>query len=79
MKIRRDKNGIFYLNEYTGYTPPWWFTIPKDGRDAYFMLNCVTRELFKRDMLPLIKSGDCEIAKADLIKIRDFVQNPQYS
>ena len=74
MKSIKDHNNIFYLNGFDE-VPDWVTESPSDGK-KYFPLNCVTRDLFKRDLLPYCLNGEIDISREDKFKIRDFVQNP---
>lgn len=60
-------NNLFYLKN-NPYEFAW-------APDDWFPLNETTREHFKKDILPLIKAGECSITKDIYEKIKNFKQN----
>ena len=64
------KNGFYYIKDSIIDLP--WLSENNMGR--YFLLNNTTRKLFKDEVLPLIKSGQCYCDPNTLIKIRDYKQ-----
>lgn len=67
-----SRNNIYYIKDPIDYYE--WVSEP--DTDAYFILNNSTREAFKRDILPLIKSGECTITQTALDSIKNFIQAP---
>ena len=71
-----EKNNIIYLNRFSEEFD--WTTNDYQGPgDPYFILNTYTREHFKRDILPYIKSKQCSINHDLFNKIKYFVANPK--
>ena len=69
-----ERNNIIYLKDFPKEFD--WVTNDYDFGDPYFILNTYTRECFKKDILPYIKSGACFISDALLNKIKTYVANP---
>ena len=67
-----SRNNVYYIKDPIDYYE--WVSAP--DTDAYFILNNTTREAFKRDILPLIKSGECTINPITLDAIKNFIQAP---
>lgn len=67
-----SRNNVYYIKDPIDYYE--WVSAP--DTDAYFILNNTTREAFKRDILPLIKSGECTINPITLDSIKNFIQAP---
>jgi DNA replication protein DnaC len=71
-----EKNGCIYVKDLN--TDLEWLTYDySTGGDPYFILNTYTRECFKQDILPYIKSNQCYIQPTLLNKIKYFVANPR--
>lgn len=70
-----ENNGFFYLQNFEQEFP--WVTNDYPDGKPYFLLNEYTREHFKKDILPLIKSGECNINHSTFYLIKHFVQNPE--
>jgi SNF2 family DNA or RNA helicase len=73
------RNGIIYLNGFDE-TFDWCTNIYDEKKNcnvSYFPLNLITREHFKSDILPIIKSGLCDIDTNLYNEIRFFQQNPE--
>lgn len=72
-----EKNNIIYLNRFEEEFD--WATndYPQHPGDPYFILNTYTRECFKRDILPYIKSKQCSIDHDLFNKIKYYIANPR--
>ena len=70
-----ERNGIIYLKDFEEEFE--WVTNDYSTGDPYFILNTYTRECFKQDILPYIKSKQCFIPYELFNKIRYYVANPK--
>ena len=68
MKITITNNFCYIRQNQYSF---WW------APDDWFPLNKTTRALFKKDILPLIKTGECNISTEDYTTIKEFIQNPE--
>jgi len=76
----KEINGFFYLENFNPDDIPNWVTQyeTKDKLKAYFHLNKHTRNLFKDDILPLIKAHEVAIEP----RVYDMIKNytiPNYA
>lgn len=67
-----ELKGFYYIKDCDYYFD--WLSDQENI--PYFLLNNTTRAKFIKDILPLIKSGECECTKETLNKIRYFNQSP---
>lgn len=65
-------NGFFYLKGFPEDRIPAWVTTDYGDDKPYFHLNYSSREKFKRDILPLIKSGEVVVGDEVLQRLRDY-------
>ena len=70
-----ERSGIIYLKGFNELLD-WCQEDPKDPNIQYCPLNKLTREAFKREVLPYIVNHTCQIKKPVYELIRTFKQNP---
>ena len=70
-----EQNGFIFLKDFNDDYE--WCTNDYSTGDPYFILNTYTRECFKKDILPYIKSKQCTIDSSLFNKIRYYVANPK--
>ena len=68
-----ELNGFFYLKNFEQEFP--WVTNDYPDGKPYFLLNKYTRACFIKDILPLIRTGECNINHSTLYSIKNFHQN----
>lgn len=69
-------NGFIYLKGFKNYP---WLTETYNSRGeqiSFFLLNAITKQQFKKDILPIIRRGDVNIPQELYEEIRGFKQNP---
>lgn len=70
-----ERNGCIFLKDFSEEFE--WITYDYSTGDPYFLLNTYTRECFKNDILPYIKSKECYIHPDLLNKIKYYKANPR--
>jgi SNF2 family DNA or RNA helicase len=71
-----ERNGIIYLKDF--HEDYEWVTNDYDSSDPFFILSNYTRECFKQDILPYIKSKQCYITPQLFSTIKYYKANPIY-
>jgi len=69
-------NGFIYLQGFKDYP---WLTYSYNSRGepiAFFLLNAITKQCFRKDILPIIRRGTVEISPDLYQEIKTFKQNP---
>ena len=72
MRSIKYNNGFFFLKGFSPEDIPSWVTDDYRGSDPYFLMNLITRKLFAKDLLPLIKQRTVEITPEDFKRIKDY-------
>ena len=72
------RNGFFFLENFEEEEIPAWITKDYSDLKPYFHLNLLTREKFKRDLLPGIKENKILISK-DTFNLIKYYPKTDYS
>ena len=76
MKRIYKLNGFIYLQDFKDYD---WLTHSYNARGEpihFFLLNEITKQYFRKDILPIIRRGNVEIKQELYDEIKKFKQNP---